>query len=133
MTLWTPTCLGAIELPHRLTMAPMTRDRSRADGVPTDLNREYYRQRASMAVIITEGTQLRRAAAERSGRSGVGATSSPCSASCRRASATARAVRHQAAFAFAKAWSWAAADCATAAAFAGATARCGAAVCGTRL
>ncbi|MCI4062088.1 alkene reductase [Micromonospora sp. R77] len=38
-------------------MAPMTRDRSRADGVPTGLNREYYRQRASMALIITEGTQ----------------------------------------------------------------------------
>jgi N-ethylmaleimide reductase len=33
MTLWTPTSLGAIELPHRLAMAPMTRDRSRADGV----------------------------------------------------------------------------------------------------
>lgn len=57
MTLWTPTTVGAIELPHRLAMAPMTRDRSRADGVPTDLNREYYRQRASMALIITEGTQ----------------------------------------------------------------------------
>nr|WP_255644934.1 hypothetical protein [Actinoplanes polyasparticus] len=35
----------------------MTRNRSRADGVPTDLNREYYRQRASTALIITEGTQ----------------------------------------------------------------------------
>ncbi|MCO5998500.1 alkene reductase [Actinoallomurus rhizosphaericola] len=57
MTLWTPTTVGAIELPHRLAMAPMTRDRSRPDGVPTDLNREYYRQRASMALIITEGTQ----------------------------------------------------------------------------
>ncbi|WP_229068700.1 alkene reductase [Actinoplanes sp. DH11] len=57
MTLWTPTTVGAIELPHRLAMAPMTRDRSRADGVPTDLNREYYTQRASMALIITEGTQ----------------------------------------------------------------------------
>ncbi|MEU2427152.1 alkene reductase [Streptomyces sp. NPDC007851] len=57
MTLWTPITVGAIELPHRLAMAPMTRDRSRADGVPTDLNREYYRQRASMALIITEGTQ----------------------------------------------------------------------------
>jgi N-ethylmaleimide reductase len=57
MTLWTPTSLGAIELAHRLAMAPMTRDRSRPDGVPTDLNREYYRQRASMALIITEGTQ----------------------------------------------------------------------------
>ncbi|GAA1618370.1 alkene reductase [Actinoplanes couchii] len=57
MTLWTPTTVGAIELPHRLAMAPMTRDRSHADGVPTDLNREYYTQRASMALIVTEGTQ----------------------------------------------------------------------------
>ncbi|MEU2867416.1 alkene reductase [Streptomyces mirabilis] len=57
MTLWTPITVGAIELPHRLAMAPMTRDRSRPDGVPTDLNRAYYRQRASMALIITEGTQ----------------------------------------------------------------------------
>ena len=57
MTLWTPTTVGAIGLPHRLAMAPMTRDRSRADGVPTDLNREYYAQRASMALIVTEGTQ----------------------------------------------------------------------------
>ncbi|MEU8660568.1 alkene reductase [Actinoplanes philippinensis] len=57
MTLWTPTTVGAIEIPHRLAMAPMTRDRARADGVPTALNREYYTQRASMALIITEGTQ----------------------------------------------------------------------------
>jgi N-ethylmaleimide reductase len=41
MTIWTPTTVGALELPHRIAMAPMTRDRSRADGVPSDLNREY--------------------------------------------------------------------------------------------
>ena len=57
MTFWNPISVGAIDLPHRLAMAPMTRDRSRPDGVPTDLNRESYRQRASMALIITEGTQ----------------------------------------------------------------------------
>ncbi|GAA4974590.1 alkene reductase [Kineococcus glutinatus] len=57
MTLWTPVSVGALQLPHRLAMAPMTRDRSRPDGVPSDLNREYYRQRASMALIITEGIQ----------------------------------------------------------------------------
>ncbi|MFJ8936586.1 alkene reductase [Streptomyces sp. NPDC102365] len=56
-TLWTPLTVGAMELPHRLAMAPMTRDRSGADGVPGELNVEYYRQRASMALIITEGTQ----------------------------------------------------------------------------
>jgi N-ethylmaleimide reductase len=55
--LWTPTTVGDIDLPHRLVMAPMTRDRSTPEGVPTELNAEYYAQRASHALIITEGTQ----------------------------------------------------------------------------
>ncbi|WP_426570316.1 alkene reductase [Streptomyces canus] len=55
--LWTPTTVGALSLPHRLVMAPMTRDRSTPQGVPTELNAEYYAQRASHALIITEGTQ----------------------------------------------------------------------------
>lgn len=55
--LWRPTSVGALQLPHRLAMAPMTRDRSAPDGSPTDLNAEYYRQRASTAMVITEGTQ----------------------------------------------------------------------------
>lgn len=56
-TLWQPIDLGAIHLDHRLAMAPMTRARSTPDGVPTEMNATYYAQRASMAVIITEGTQ----------------------------------------------------------------------------
>ncbi|MEU4559575.1 alkene reductase [Actinoplanes sp. NPDC023936] len=55
--LWNPIELGAIPLAHRLAMAPMTRDRSTPEGVPTAMNAEYYAQRASMALIITEGTQ----------------------------------------------------------------------------
>ncbi|WAP53665.1 alkene reductase [Streptomyces sp. S465] len=55
--LWTPTAIGDIALPHRLAMAPMTRDRSTPEGVPTGLNAEYYAQRASHALIVTEGTQ----------------------------------------------------------------------------
>lgn len=55
--LWAPTTVGAIALPHRLAMAPMTRDRSTPEGVPTELNAEYYAQRASNALIVTEGTQ----------------------------------------------------------------------------
>ncbi|MEU3460689.1 alkene reductase [Streptomyces sp. NPDC006733] len=55
--LWQPTHAGDIQLPHRLVMAPMTRDRSTAEGVPTELNAEYYAQRASTALIISEGTQ----------------------------------------------------------------------------
>jgi N-ethylmaleimide reductase len=55
--LWNPVDLGDIPLPHRLAMAPMTRSRATPDGVPTRLTAEYYAQRASMALIITEGTQ----------------------------------------------------------------------------
>ena len=42
---------------HRLVMAPMTRSRAKPDGVPGDLAAEYYSQRASMGLLITEGTQ----------------------------------------------------------------------------
>jgi N-ethylmaleimide reductase len=55
--LWNPTVVGEIALPHRLAMAPLTRSRATPDGVPTELNAEYYAQRASHALIITEGTQ----------------------------------------------------------------------------
>jgi N-ethylmaleimide reductase len=55
--LWTPLKVGALELPHRLVMAPMTRARSTPEGVPSEMNVEYYAQRASLALIITEGTQ----------------------------------------------------------------------------
>ena len=56
-SLWTPTVAGKISLPHRLAMSPLTRSRATPEGVPTDLNAEYYAQRASHALIITEGTQ----------------------------------------------------------------------------
>ncbi|MBF8185760.1 alkene reductase [Nonomuraea sp. K274] len=55
--LWSPTSVGDLRLKHRLAMAPMTRDRSTPEGVPTELNAEYYAQRASMGLIVTEGTQ----------------------------------------------------------------------------
>lgn len=55
--LWQPIQAGDIKLNHRVAMAPMTRGRATAQGVPTDLNAEYYAQRASMAMIISEGTQ----------------------------------------------------------------------------
>ncbi|MFI7167289.1 alkene reductase [Rhodococcus erythropolis] len=48
--------LGDIELANRVVMAPLTRVRSGPTGVPTDLMVEYYRQRASAGLIITEGT-----------------------------------------------------------------------------
>lgn len=56
-SLWDPTTIGRISLEHRLAMAPMTRSRSTPGGVPTELNAEYYAQRASTGLIVTEGTQ----------------------------------------------------------------------------
>jgi N-ethylmaleimide reductase len=56
-SLWQPIDIGDIGMKNRLAMAPMTRDRSRADGVPSPMNVAYYAQRASMGLIITEGTQ----------------------------------------------------------------------------
>lgn len=55
--LWSKTKIGKMELPHRLAMAPMTRSRSQEDGTPGELTPPYYAQRASMGLIITEGTQ----------------------------------------------------------------------------
>ena len=55
--LWRPVRVGDMQLPHRLAMAPMTRDRSRADGTPGEMNARYYAQRAAMSLIISEGTQ----------------------------------------------------------------------------
>lgn len=55
--LFTPVTLGALECANRIIMAPMTRDRAGPDDAPTDLMVEYYRQRASAGLIITEGTQ----------------------------------------------------------------------------
>ncbi|MBO3287087.1 alkene reductase [Paenibacillus sp. FSL M8-0228] len=55
--LWSKTKIGKMELPHRLAMAPMTRSRSQEDGTPGELTSLYYAQRASMGLIITEGTQ----------------------------------------------------------------------------
>lgn len=54
--LFTPTTLGGVELPNRLVMAPLTRLRAGDEGVPGDLLVEHYRQRASLGLIITEGT-----------------------------------------------------------------------------
>lgn len=55
MSIFTPITLGDLELPNRLVMAPLTRSRSGRDGVPGDIVAQYYRQRASMGVLTTEG------------------------------------------------------------------------------
>lgn len=56
--LFTPLQLGAIQLPNRIIMAPLTRSRAGEGNAPTPLNAEYYAQRASAGLIITEATQV---------------------------------------------------------------------------
>lgn len=57
--LFTPFTLGSLTLPNRIIMAPLTRNRANPDGdVPHDLHVEYYTQRASAGLIISEGTQI---------------------------------------------------------------------------
>lgn len=55
--IWSPVQLGKIALKNRFAMAPMTRSRAQYDGVPSALAAEYYAQRASLGLIISEGTQ----------------------------------------------------------------------------
>ena len=58
-TLFDPVKLGALQLPNRIIMAPLTRSRATPDGrVPTDLQRDYYVQRASAGLIISEATSV---------------------------------------------------------------------------
>ncbi|MDZ5078898.1 alkene reductase [Nesterenkonia sp. HG001] len=54
--LFSALSLGALELRNRVVMAPLTRLRADDDGVPTALQVEYYAQRASLGMIIAEGT-----------------------------------------------------------------------------
>jgi N-ethylmaleimide reductase len=55
---FSPYRLGELQLPNRLVMAPMTRNRAAPDGVPGPLASAYYAQRASAGLIITEGSQI---------------------------------------------------------------------------
>jgi 2,4-dienoyl-CoA reductase-like NADH-dependent reductase (Old Yellow Enzyme family) len=57
-SLFDPITLGAIEAPNRVLMAPLTRTRATDAHVPTDLMVEYYRQRASSGLIISEATGI---------------------------------------------------------------------------
>ncbi len=54
--LFEPAQAGSLKLKNRITMAALTRSRAGADGVPTELHREYYSQRASAGLVVTEGT-----------------------------------------------------------------------------
>src|SRR5215210_2535758 len=56
--LFEPYQLGPITLPNRLVMAPLTRNRAVAGMVPSPLAIEYYGQRASAGLLITESSQI---------------------------------------------------------------------------
>ena len=55
-TLFKPVKLGDYSLRNRIVMAPMTRSRADAQGVPSPLATEYYASRADAGLIVTEGT-----------------------------------------------------------------------------
>lgn len=57
--LFTPLKVGTLTAPNRIFMAPLTRLRSIEPGdIPTPLMGEYYRQRATAGLIISEATQI---------------------------------------------------------------------------
>ncbi|SMC28049.1 N-ethylmaleimide reductase [Andreprevotia lacus DSM 23236] len=57
--LLTPVRVGNLELANRVFMAPLTRTRAGQPGnIPTELNAQYYRQRASAGLIVSEATQI---------------------------------------------------------------------------
>ena len=58
MKLFTAEKFGAIEVKNRVIMAPLTRMRATAGDVPNELAIEYYSQRASAGLIISEATQI---------------------------------------------------------------------------
>jgi N-ethylmaleimide reductase len=70
INLLTPIQLGPNNLPNRMAMAPMTRCRAGAGNVPTAFNAEYYAQRATAGLIISEATPI--------SPQGIGYPNTPC-------------------------------------------------------
>jgi N-ethylmaleimide reductase len=60
INLFTPSNIGAIAVANRVAMAPLTRSRADMEGVHSELAIEYYRQRASAGLIISEATNISR-------------------------------------------------------------------------
>ncbi|MBL8752202.1 MAG: alkene reductase, partial [Planctomycetes bacterium] len=56
--LFSPVRLGALSLPNRFVMAPMTRGRATPDGVPTPRMADYYGARAAAGLLVTEATAV---------------------------------------------------------------------------
>ena len=62
---------GALTLPNRIVMSPMTRGRAQPDGTPIELMAQYYVQRASAGLIVTEATAISRQGAGWLGAPGI--------------------------------------------------------------
>ncbi|MDI1308391.1 MAG: alkene reductase [Methylotenera sp.] len=58
LDLFSPINLGSITLNNRVVMAPLTRNRAGEGGVPQAINVDYYEQRATAGLIITEATPI---------------------------------------------------------------------------
>ena len=56
--LFTPLPIGSLTIPNRIILAPLTRTRADAGHMPNDLMAEYYSQRASGGLLITECTMV---------------------------------------------------------------------------
>ncbi len=58
-SLFDPIAIGALRLPNRIIMAPLTRNRANpADDAPHALNATYYAQRATAGLIVSEASQV---------------------------------------------------------------------------
>ncbi len=55
-TLFSPLRIGDLELPNRIFLAPLTRSRAGPERIPNELMAEYYQQRASAGLMLTEAT-----------------------------------------------------------------------------
>lgn len=56
--LFAPVALGALELPNRVVMAPLTRARASVDHIPTRVMADYYAARADCGLIVSEATAI---------------------------------------------------------------------------
>lgn len=57
-SLFSPLKIGQYTLKNRMVMAPLTRGRAGADGIPTNIMAKYYGQRASSGLVIAEATAI---------------------------------------------------------------------------
>jgi len=57
-TLFDPVRAGELDLPNRMVMSPLTRCRASANRIPNEMMAEYYRQRSTAGLIISEATSI---------------------------------------------------------------------------